>query len=676
MQNIMRPHPSAPSPPAFVPRRAIAALAVLLFACAMVGVPASASAKSYTSPQVNITAEAQSDGALHVVEQRTFDFDGSFTAVWWTFEGLPDDASIQVNGVSIADLGSGGDAQDVELVSIPETAFNLEWREAGGPGTTAYSVDEGKNTTYVFFDATDTQLLVQFDYTVVNAVQAYADCAELYWKYVSEGWSVDSDNVTCTISLPVPSGTSPAAGTDVRAWGHGPLTGSLAFNDDASVVTYQVDKVPSGEYSEARIVFPVEWLTNASDEMLAAHSGIAHLDTVLQEEQKWADRANAQRRNALIFLIALGALTLALIAWALVMYFRHGREHKPTFVEDYWRDAPAEGVHPAAISRLVRWNRQAPQDFTATIMHLANEGYLVINRGTYTREDKKGKPQVVEDYYLTRGTRELAGADIIDKKAIGFLFDVVGQHQDSFWLGSVAAYGKEHPESFNDNMENWQRAVGNAVDNQEYFEAKGTLLQGNMVAIGIGYAVLMIVASWFTENFWPVLFGIIGGVALYAISNFMPRRSQKGVDDYARAMALKRWLKDFTALKERPPADAKVWGEFMVYAYIFGVAEQVVRQLRDAVPEMFAQEDAWAQANTSYVPWYGLYVNDPITRSNTPSFSDAFNTSWSNTMSTATAAISAAKAASSGGGWSSGGGFGGGFSGGGGGGFGGGGGAR
>ena len=120
---------------------AFAVFVLAVFAVAALA-PARAYAKSYTMPQVDITAEVQSDGSLHVVEQRTFDFDGSFTAVWWTHGALPENGALQVNGVSIADLGESGSAESAELQSISETPFNLDWRTAGGPGDTSYSVEE------------------------------------------------------------------------------------------------------------------------------------------------------------------------------------------------------------------------------------------------------------------------------------------------------------------------------------------------------------------------------------------------------------------------------------------------------------------------------------------------------------------------------------------------------
>ena len=47
------------------------------------------------------------------------------------------------------------------------------------------------------------------------------------------------------------------------------------------------------------------------------------------------------------------------------------------------------------------------------------------------------------------------------------------------------------------------------------------------------------------------------------------------------------WLTDFSSLDERPPTDVKVWGEFMVYAYLFGVADQAIKQLQTTMPQLF-----------------------------------------------------------------------------------------
>ena len=159
-------------------------------------------------------------------------------------------------------------------------------------------------------------------------------------------------------------------------------------------------------------------------------------------------------------------------------------------------------------------------------------------------------------------------------------------------------------------------------------------------------------------------------IALGVIANYMPRRTVRGNNLVAKCKALRNWLRDFSSLDERPPTDVKVWGEFMVYAYLFGIAEQVIAELRVRVPELF--QDGAGVYGPSYVPWWFWYApGHGMSGSAMPSVSNMLETSLANTVSTAQAAISGAS-----GDFSSGGGFGGGFSGGGGGGFGGGGGAR
>ena len=143
----------------------------------------------------------------------------------------------------------------------------------------------------------------------------------------------------------------------------------------------------------------------------------------------------------------------------------------------------------------------------------------------------------------------------------------------------------------------------------------------------------------------------------------------------ARAKGLRNWLRDFSSLDERPPTDVKVWGVFMVYAFLFGIAERTMKELRDTVPQVF--DTAVAQDQGAFggpLPWYVWYWSGPHGHVIMPDAASLFDTAWSNTATMAKTALSAASG--DGGGFSSGSGFGGGFSMGGGGGFGGGGGAR
>ncbi|MCL2827066.1 MAG: DUF2207 domain-containing protein [Eggerthellaceae bacterium] len=619
--------------------------------------PVPAFAKSYTMPKVDIAATVGTDGSLNVVEQRTFDFSGDFTAVWWTFSGLPANASLKVNAVSLT-TASG---QTEQLSSVP---FVLSWRDAGGPGKDAYSVDTPLDTAYVFFEASDEELTVTFDYTIVNGVQAYQDVADLYWKYISDQWQENSQNVTMTLTLPVPAGVTVTPGDNVRAWGHGPLDGTLAFNADGTI-SYKVNNVNSGQYAEARVVFNTSWLTNL-DKTAQIHLDEPQLNSILAEEQYWADQANHQRMLALIFIIVCGVICLLALLWALLMYFKYGKEHKPEFTETYWRDVPSPTDHPVTMARLWRWEKPSPDDLTATMMHLSHIGAIRIDKGNYEKPGAFGSQKQVDDYYMTL-VPEVSETltDPIDIEAIKLLFGQIAEGADSLWFGSIELYGKKHAQEMVDGMDAWQGIVQAEINKRGFFELKGSIRQKEALGIGTLMIIASVVACIIADNFIPLIFAIPDIAAIFFISSKMRRRSQEGATLYAKCKALAQWLKDFSLLDERPPTDVKVWGELMVYAYIFGVAKEAIEALQLKVPEVFQDGDPM---RTGIMPWWFWYRPMYGASGNTvPSVGDAFHSAFSNTVATAQAAVSAAASAS---------GHGGGFGGGGGGGMGGGGGAR
>ncbi len=653
-----------------VSRRNLALLCALCVALALAIValaPSPAHAKSYTMPKVDIQAQVETDGSLQVTEQRTFDFDGDFTAIWWTFNGLPSNASLKVNGVRMANVDSDG-AVTGEWTTLPSEAFVLDWRDSGGPGKDSYSVDTPKNSVYVFFDASDERRIIELDYTVANGAQAYQDVGEVYWQYIGSQWEEASDDVTMTLALPVPQGTEVQPGENVRAWGHGPLDGVVTVNADGTV-TYKVPHVKAGQYAEARVVFPVNWLTNLSAESAQLHQGQNRLDEVLKDEQSWADQANRDRVLSLGFVIGCGVICVLLLAWALRAYFKYGREHKPSFTDEYWRDVPDPSVHPAAIGRLWRWDRESQDDFTATLMHLAHIGAIRIDAGSYTEPGAFGRTKDVADYYITKLPAASEISDPLDRRTLDLLFDRFANGADSLWFGTIKKYGEDHPQDFVDAMQGWQGALSAETNREDFFEAKGRRYQGYLIALAVVVAVAGVAIWLIMENFIPLIFMVPTAIALGVIANYMPRRSVRGNELTAKSKALRNWLRDFSSLDERPPTDVKVWGEFMVYAYLFGVADQAIKQLQTTMPQLFEYDGSMGM---TYMPWWFWYTGGHnAAGAAMPSVGDMLHTSMANTMSTAQSALSAAS-----GNFSSGGGFGGGFSGGGGGGFGGGGGAR
>ena len=68
-------------------------------------------------------------------------------------------------------------------------------------------------------------------------------------------------------------------------------------------------------------------------------------------------------------------------------------------------------------------------------------------------------------------------------------------------------------------------------------------------------------------------------------------------------LGLKKFLKEFTLLDERGVDEVKLWKDYMVYATLFGIADQVINDMKKINPEYFNMDKVAAQmANDITLP--------------------------------------------------------------------------
>ena len=185
---------------------------VTLVASLLVATPALAD--SYSIDAVNIDAAVASDGTLSVTETRDFVFDGSYHGVYWKIPKGENSSNGKDVGITINYVGL--------LVNGQVQKFDLS--NSGGNST--YQVSDYGSYYQVKLYSAQEDDTAQFviSYNATGIVTRWDDTGELYWKFVSDGWDVESQNVTCTVTLPVPAGETVTAGDSVRAWGHGRST--------------------------------------------------------------------------------------------------------------------------------------------------------------------------------------------------------------------------------------------------------------------------------------------------------------------------------------------------------------------------------------------------------------------------------------------------------------------
>lgn len=588
-----------------------------LVALALLLLPAAAHADGYSMTQTYISATVEADGSLTVVEGRQFDFDDDINGVFW-----------EINTGSNQQGGTAG--VDVLSVEEEDTAFNkVDSANKGDSGV--YTVEQaGDGVRIKVFSPHESgdSAIYYVSYTMTGAVMNWADTAELYWKFVGDGWSADSDDVEMEVRFAnAAAGTAAVKGDNFRAWGHGPLTGDVSLDADEPMVTYTIPCVHQGEFAEARIAFPSDWVPQ-----LAA-SGEERMSTILSEEKEWADEANARRAHARMIANALAVLSVvAAVAFTgtIVMLKLRKRKPKPLFQDEYFRDVPSAD-HPAVLSALMSWNEVPDQAYIATLMKLTDDRVIKLEEATETKKKGLLRREKEEQTYRITVTDEAwkaAKKDGIDRDVLKVFFAGVKPDKDgvrSRTFSELEEYASERATSVGDKLEDYQNTVKGKLADSEYVASDGIVAMVFCLVLGILIAFVPVGSIFFTDGAQANITAAVISVPIVlvgiGVGLTFRRFTPEGAEVAARCKALKHWLEDFTRLKEAIPSDLILWNKLLVMGVALGVSKEVLRQLAEAVPADLRNSDDFYDNYPCYWWYYHHYGNE----SPLDSFNDVYH---------------------------------------------------
>lgn len=579
--------------------------------------PTAVFAKSFSFPEVRIEAKILPDGSMEVLEHRTFSFDGEFSRAYLDLK-----------------KGSGWTYSRFE-VSEGTTVYRpatFEDRDPTRTPGTFHVDDEGNNIRLTWYHRSfNEQRTFTVAYAVAGAVRAYTDVSELYWQFIGTGWDAKTSSASITISIPEPGATFP----DLRVWAHGPLNG-IVNAASPTVVKADVTDIPARTFVEVRLVFP---RTLTPDALGLPDT---KLPSILEEEKDLAKGANRRRNLTRLgvgfsFLVVLGAIGLSLF-----LFLRFGNEYRPD-VGEYFRELPGD-YPPAVMGYLFRYGRSRPEDVTATFLDLARRGYVSID-------------QVVEERLFGDRTetrlralkKDPSGLHDFEKDLLDWAINEAGdgtQVTDE----QMARHAKSST-SFAGWFSAWKDKIKQDADAQEWVEPRSVTMQYLNGAIGIaaiGIGILLL-----KSGIYSGALDLIGGAGVLGVSPTIKRRTIKGATEYEQWDALRRFLLDFSELKDAPIEAVALWEHFLVYAVPLGVAREVIQSMRELAP---AYERATGHTfSPAWISYSGHQGGDGLA---SLSAFESLENSFSGFVAAATSAQSSASG--SGGGFSGGGGGGGG----------------
>lgn len=588
-----------------------------LVTCALLLLPTIARADGYSMTQTYIGATVEADGSLTVVEGRQFDFDDDINGVYW-------------------DINTGSNQQDgsvgVSVLSVEEddTAFS-EVGSANKGDSGVYTVEQSSDGVRIkVFSPHESgdSAIFYVSYSMTGAVMNWADTAELYWKFVGDGWSADSDDVEMEVYFAnAAAGTAATKGDNFRAWGHGPLTGDVSLDESEPMVTYTIPRVHEGEFAEARIVFPSDWVPQ-----LVA-SGEERMSTILSEEKEWADEANARREEAraVAGVLAAACIVVAVAYTGVIVMLKLRRpKPKPLFKDDYFRDVPSAD-HPAVLAALMTWNDVPDQAYIATLMKLTDDRVIKLEEATESKKKGLLRREKEEQTYRITVTDEgwkSAKKNGVDRAVLKVFFAGVKPDENgvrSRTFSELEDYANERTVSVGDKLEDYQNTVKGKLEERELIASDGSIAMVFGLVLGIIIVFGILCSLFYTDfadaNVGAAMVSIPIVIVGFVVSCTFRRYTPEGAEVAARCKALKHWLEDFTRLKEAIPSDLILWNKLLVMGVALGVSKEVLRQLAEAVPEDLRSSDDFYDNYPCYWWYYHHYGNE----SPLDSFNDVYH---------------------------------------------------
>ena len=524
----------------------------------------SASARDYVleGAATNITIDP--NGLVHVEESISYTFEGNYNEVFRILKVSPGESIQNIQG----------------YCSDEACTFSVR------PTSEGYELVGGLPTP------TPEEVTFFISYDHYGAVKVHSDVSEFHYKLWGEEWEKPLRSLKGSITLPVNNES------ELQYWIH-PTGYTQEVNVEQNILSVRTEEIPSYQWYEIRVVFPRIESPNASLVQIDNAEGLKEIKSIENEYE--IKGSILKGLSSLTILFAFLAL-----AFPFLIYFRYGREPKIDYEAIYEREPPTDS-RPAVVNAIMQGKIGIPtmDGFTATVMNLANLGYISLHTviseesrafGLFKSDSEDILIELVSSDSYETANGNLPKLENFEKDVFNLLKKHASENKVS-WDKLKKELGKGT--DFYQFMLAWNKKVERHIVVEKLFRSTGNTYVGIFGVATIIAAVVSFIAisKYFPSNSFPqasnlnilvVLIGVFGLVMIIfsgAFEKVLGRWTPEGRLYYKRWNNFKKYLTDFSALKEHPPESIKLWDSYLVYATALGVAEEVLKNMSLVVPD-------------------------------------------------------------------------------------------
>lgn len=571
-------------------------------------------AADYEITDYTVNANISENGNMLVQEYLTYRFSESMNGVYrdilykYAYSGQKDDmrpssSRYQAAGVENIKVYTSDTGFSNMQESNQQDEASLENGMSGVYSVEKYENDGYRKNIKVYTPVSSgSYKYVKYEYNIINAVATYRNSNELFWNFLGKNWECYIQNLNVTINWNEDFDTD-----KIFVYPHS-YANISGLEISPNKATFKVSNISEGTAVDARVVIPRMDINNTQKYI---DNDYDYNELAVIEKEADTGRQNYFLSNKIF--IGIAAFTVLFLIYFIAIYSKNSNKGKKFGKKlDYYRDIPKTyrlGEYSLLNNKNVGFLDS--NLVMATIMDLSEKGFLKLESEKKAKKMLFGEPEY--EYYVTLNVEsELDKLDDYEKKILKLLFsgkdNKNGREDDSNQIEytdpkiELNKRFKELSKSYSKMAKNREELYNLNKEYVDLFYEKPPKKMSHIAFIGnililIALAInIFVISPLDGEN----KIGMIAISAIFYVINLLfcivcvyNSRSIKPehIKGYNELMGLKKYLKDYSVIKQRYPIEIALWGKYLVFATLLGIADKVSKEFKEELLKQGYNED-------------------------------------------------------------------------------------
>lgn len=442
------------------------------------------------------------------------------------------------------------------------------------------------------------------NYVITDFVSELEDSQVVYWELIPQGTATQEASITIWSELDYED--------TLPVWGYGNY-GGFCYVADGKIEMKSDGALDDDEYMTILVKFP-KGTFNCADEI--GEDFEYYYDLSIKDAKKYEEGDTVEFIAAIFTVIIIGVFSICGVAVATQEKVKiETSDIKSMKSAPFYRDIPCGGNVERAfyISTLYRLTNKDADLFGALLLKWLKKDIISIQpasevdiqkaRDVYARmKAAKEKGMVLED------TADLNDFDNQEVNQIHNMMKVVEEKRRAIILKSTGGLCDFDSQKERDIYNMMREASKDDILSQGEFE------------------------EWCNKNYNKIFKWLenvkkeerdklVNEGKIIKLKKNKYQAESTLTKDAMELAGLKRFLKEYTLIKERTPIEVKMFEEYLIYAQIFGIAKEVQKAFKDLYPDIVAESCYSTYDNINFIYMYSNSAMESVARAQANAYS-------------------------------------------------------